>query len=673
MNIRITSLKLTNFKCFREKQLSLDSDVVTIMGRNGAGKTTIADAILFCLFGKNSEGQSDLELFKTRADGKVIPNLDHSVEITLFVTVPEASASGKEVSLRRSIKEVWVKKRGSDESVFKNNTVEYFVNGESFTKADYEKYISTLVDERVFRAITNPNYFASLKWQDQRNFLTSMVGDIVPEEIADTDELVSLVHALDNSNDDIVSYLKHLKYQIKQIKDKLDKIPVRLEEQNKALPEKLDWDALSAELDKARSELKEVEEKIVAINQGNGADIKRAELHKILEKKQKVFNAFNERAYQEYNAEYLDKQKKVNDATIKFNEELNNQKLMQQTIEADNRLIERCKQSIKECDEELERLRLAWPTRKFEVKEGDNICPACGQYLSPDVFANKVAAMRTRFNEALEAEKQSLRDKAKKVNQNKEDATKELETTEQKLVNDTATLEVIKETINTIFAEKAKLEKMIIVSPENRLAANKEAVGLYEQIEGLKKQLDSVTDSDTDKGQLADLQEQRSRQAELLAQLQQQLATRQQYDRIQALISGIHSEQKDLVSQLSELEKQEDIARQYQFRQNQLLESRINKHFSIVQWRLFRTVNNGGDSFEEPFCECYVDGIPYHSGLNQAARLNAGLDICRALCRFYNVTAPIVVDNCESVNNLLETESQQIQLYVSNDEQLIVQ
>ena len=83
MNIRITHLSMTNFKCFRSREFDFDNDITTIRGRNGEGKTTIADAILFCLFGKNVAGQSDLELFKTRENGQVIPNLDHSVEMRL--------------------------------------------------------------------------------------------------------------------------------------------------------------------------------------------------------------------------------------------------------------------------------------------------------------------------------------------------------------------------------------------------------------------------------------------------------------------------------------------------------------------------------------------------------------------------------------------------------------
>jgi hypothetical protein len=148
--------------------------------------------------------------------------------------------------------------------------------------------------------------------------------------------------------------------------------------------------------------------------------------------------------------------------------------------------------------------------------------------------------------------------------------------------------------------------------------------------------------------------------------LQQQLATRQQYDKIVGLIDGINADEKALVRQLSELEKKEDLARRYQNRQNAILEERINEHFSLVKWKMFRTVNNNGDPFDEPYCECYVDGVAYHDGLNQAARLNAGLDIINTLCKHYFVSAPILLDNAESTINIIQTIGQQIRLLVSD-------
>ena len=670
MNIRITRLTMTNFKCFHgENTYDLDKDIVTIRGRNGAGKTTIADAIFFCLFGKNTEGQSDLELFKTRENGKVIPNLDHSVELALTTN---AITGPNEISLKRSIKEVWIKKRGSEELVFKNNSTECWVNGESYQPTDFKKYIDQLVDERIFRAITNPMYFTGLKWQDQRAFLKQMAGSIEPEYIANTDELKSLVDYFDQHDESLEDYLKHRSYKIKEIRKKIDLIPTRLEEQNKALPERLDWDTLSSSYADTECQLKDIDAKIAAINQGNGSDVKRSDLRAAIDKLRQQTNAIEDKARDTIRKETDEHNQRVSDLSMRFNEALNNQKLMEQTIEADKRIIERCEQSINDCDEELERLRLAWPTRKFEVKKGDNICPTCGQYLSPDMFANKVAYMRMRFNEALEVEKQHLRDNAAKVKKNKEDAEKELEATKQKLADDTQSLADIKESINTIFLGKAKEEKKALPTLDDFLPCNEEYQAALREKTSLEYELNNLTDSDDNREQLAKLQDEKVRCSEILSRCQQQLATRQLYDRILALIDGINEEQKDLIKQLSKLEQEEDVARQYQFRQNQLLEERINKHFSLVQWRLFETVNNGGDSFEKEACECFVDGVGYHSGLNQAARLNAGLDICEALCRFYNVSAPIIIDNAESTLNILQTTGQQIRLEVHDSNLTLV-
>ena len=660
MNIRITYISLTNFKCFRSKELAFDGEITTIRGRNGAGKTTIADAILFCLFGKNTMGQSDLELFKTRENGKVIPNLDHSVELSL-------SVEDRDITLKRSIKEVWIKKRGSDESVFKNNTVEYFVNGESFTKKDYEQFISNLISEDVFRAITNPNYFPSLKWQDQRAFLSQLDGEIQTEEIANTKELAEFIQYL-NPSESVVEYLKHLSYQIKQIKDKLEKIPVRLEEQNKALPEKLNWDGLQMELDEAKKRLKETEETILKVNSGNGADVKRKELRNQISETTMAVDKLTFDARTKASYKKSEKQKRLNEASIKFNEALNNQKLMEQTIEADKRMIERCKETIDDCDKQLQKLREEWPTQKFEIEQNVGYCPTCGQSLPPDVVEGKIEHLRQQFNQNKEAKKKELNERAAKIKQEKLDADTEREAKEQKLVDDTKQLEVIKESINTIFSEKAKIEKEPIKSVDEILAENEQYVALSKQLEELKAALESITGTEIDKEQLEELKKKRDEEDEDVSRLQALLSTRQQYDKIVSLIGGINKEQEDLVKQLSELERKEDIARQYQFRQNQLLEERINKHFKLVQWRLFKTINNGGDSFEEPFCECYVDGVGYHSGLNQAARLNAGLDIVNALCNFYSVSAPIILDNAESTLNILQTAGQQLRLQVFDSE-----
>ena len=677
MNIRITNLTLTNFKCFKHKEIGFNNNITTISGRNGAGKTTIADAILWCLFGKNSQGQADFDLKTHDENGKPIPNLDHSVEMVLVTSAPDDATF--EITLKRTIKETWIKKRGTDEQVFKNNTTEYMVNGDSYTAGDYKKYINNLVDENVFKAITNPAYFPGLKWQVQREFLTRIAGEILPEEIADSDDLVELVHQLDNSNDDIIAYRKHLSYQIKQIKDKLDKIPVRLEEQNKALPENLDYDALQAEYDNLTKSLKEIDEKILAIRSGNGQDVHKDEIRKQLNEKYELKRNEEQNMQQRVLSMQKEHNDKVTELSNKFNSLLNDQKAYELQIQSLDTLKRRCGETLEKCEKDAEDIRKQWKENEsktnIEWSESDSICPVCGQYLPHEQLQEKKRKTLEQFNQKKAEVKSELTKWANNVKALRADTENMIKDYDEKKAEAEKNLADIKEQLNQVFAEKQNAER------------DKEAIPTYEflcetsigyqaflkQIETLENELKSGSSSDeADTSALSELEEKKKTFTEGIQTLTAQLATRDMRLKILALIDGINEEQKDLVRQLSELEKKEDVARRYQDRQNFILESRINEHFSLVQWKLFRTVNNGGDPFDEPYCECYVNGVAYHDGLNQAARLNAGLDIINTLCKHYDVSAPIILDNSESTINIIGTIGQQIRLQVADTDLSLV-
>ena len=93
-----------------------------------------------------------------------------------------------------------------------------------------------------------------------------------------------------------------------------------------------------------------------------------------------------------------------------------------------------------------------------------------------------------------------------------------------------------------------------------------------------------------------------------------------------------------------------------------MLEEKINSKFKYARFKLFKTNINGGI---EEVCETIFNGVPYSSGLNNAARINVGLDIISTLSEHYGVTAPIFVDNSEAVTKLIDINSQVISLVVS--------
>lgn len=668
MNIRITRLELTNFKCFKSKEFKFDSHITTIRGRNGAGKTTIADAILWCLFGKNAAGQSSFSIKTHDEHGNDIPHLDHSVEIVLETSDPNDATF--EITLKRTLKETWIKKRRTSEQVLKNNTTEYLINGEAVTAKDYEKYISELIPEEIFRAITNPLHFLSLKWQVQREFLAKMVGDIDNNDIVgDFEELKSLST---EESKDIIAYLKHLSYQINQVKDKLDKVPVRLEEQHKALPVLLDWDKLASEQQEIQIKLQSLNDEIVRIKSGNGGDVLREQINGEIVRNLQDIADYTSKVNSLIIEEQRKKDENVAEASRKFNSLVTTQRDLESQIKSFDTLILRCNDVLSQCEKDAQQIREEWAanlSRKLAFSDNDCICPTCGQYLPQDQVAEKRKKAETDLLKSIADTKQSLIDRANKTKKLRSDTEDEIKNLENRKTESEKALEETKSAINDVFSEKAKLEKVRVRTFEERTSDDDKYQSLLKEKEDLKKKMDSVGVDTDSLRQLVDLENKKKEYTDSLRQLTEQLATKSQYEKIQALIGGIEKEQKDLIEQISDLERREDIARQYQDRQNEILEERINQHFSLVRWKMFRTINNGGDSFQEPYCECYSpDGSAYHDGANKAMRLNMGLDIINTLCKHYGVSAPIILDNAESTINILDTIGQQIRLSVNDSD-----
>ena len=87
--------------------------------------------------------------------------------------------------------------------------------------------------------------------------------------------------------------------------------------------------------------------------------------------------------------------------------------------------------------------------------------------------------------------------------------------------------------------------------------------------------------------------------------------------------------------------------------------------FDVARFKMFKEKVDG--ELEET-CLITVDGIAYDEGLNNAMRINVGLDIIETISKYYNSFAPIFIDNAESVTDVYDTTSQQIRLVVKEDE-----
>ena len=661
MKITIQNIAIQNFKGFVSYQTVLNPDITSFYGENGTGKTSLADAISWCLFGKDTENRQQFDIKHHAPDGSTEKGIEVSVSLDILCdSVPH--------NITRKLKENWVKQRGTTNEVFKGNATEYFVDSQPYTQAEFKSFISQIINESTFRAITSPTFFCSQKWEEQRRFLSNMVGEISNTEIAGGDEKYSkLLESL--STETIISVLKSLRYRINECKSKLSEYPVSIAALKKTLPEIQESPTPLSE-EEIRAEIFSINNNISNLKKGNTSEVQREEINSKINFAQKRINEM-ERSATNMAARYRD------EAFKKSEEKRNRISEIELKISKGKGLIEenkiemdRANKQLEICKQDMDALKVKWEEKvnapaNVQISEEDKLCPTCGQELPQESIQQLILERREKLMKQRAKDEEELTSQINDVKELRNQCKKILS------INPEA-IKIVEGKIKSLTSEIEELEAKKAETPKTYdeiLADNPNYKAVKEEITTLKSQLENISDTPIDEEQLEKYTSRLSELENLRDSIQKNKVIQEQRDKIELLISQAQSEQKSCAERLAALEREEDIARSFSDRADSLLEQKVNKHFSLVKWRMFRQNINGN---KEPYCECYVNNTAYHDGLNSAMKINAGLDIINTLCKIYNCNAPITIDNNESVNDIIPTQSQQIRLYVSKDTSLII-
>ncbi len=247
--MKLITLKLQNFKGIRNFTLDAQGRDISVFGDNATGKTTLADAFMWLLFDKDSANRKDFEIKTLGPDGKPEHGLDHSVEAVLELE------DGSHLALKKVFKEKWTKKRGSAKAEFTGHTVDHFIDVVPVQKKEYDARIADIIDEETFKLLTNPKYFNEhLHWQKRRQILLEVCGDVSDAEVIASDKALARLPEIlgDRSLED---HRKVIAARRAEINKELDRIPVRIDEAARALPDLAGLDR--AVLEKKLKELQE--------------------------------------------------------------------------------------------------------------------------------------------------------------------------------------------------------------------------------------------------------------------------------------------------------------------------------------------------------------------------------------------------------------------------------
>lgn len=652
--IQLKSITLRNWRGEKERttQFNLGGNVTRICGRNGLGKSRHMDAFCWLLFGKDSKDRKDFNLRTTDEQGNPLHHCECSVEGTLVV-------DGTEITIKREYKEQWVKPRGQVEEVFKGNITECTWNGVPVRVSDYKERINNeIIDESLFKMLTNTEYFLSLKQDIQREALMAIAGVKSDEEIAGNNkDFLTLLDTL--SGKSLADYRKQVAVEKKRLKAQADEIKPRIDQTNKMKPEADEWDTLEGMLADKKKELEEVSELLHSEDaRKQSAHDKKAALNREksqIAQQQKDIIAAEKRIRQQ-------EADKKNEAHEDINKEL--KKIHAERTECNidiARIKERTTYLEKEITnimDELNKLRSEWKSIRASQYTGSDTCPHCGQRLPENMLQDAM----TKFEEYKAKQLSDNQSKGKSL-------ASQLTSYKDEYLSRKDDISQLSQKLKSIDGQISKLYDRLKATPKVQPAeVNESELPAYAESKKRLSEIDTELAGITVTTTNETLIERERLVKEAIKNIEIQLNNRTIIANCDKEIARLEQEGRVLAQKIADLEKHEYIAAQFSRARIEDCESRLNSMFTMITWKLFDTTLDGNE-FET--CIPMIDGVSYGT-CNTAKQVNAGIDITNTLARHYGIYAPMFIDRAESVNTFIASNAQMIFLQVSNDNQLTI-
>ncbi len=647
MNIILKRIHMENFKIFQNKTVDFGR-ITRVFAQNYRGKSSIVDGFFWVLFGKSSTGDSEGKEFQPRRhdeNGVDIDRVPVIVELTL-------SVDDREIVIRKVQEQKWVRKRGDDFETYEGDGNKYFWNEVEVKEGEHKKRVAELIDEEVFKMVTNPHAFTSKKQDEQKKILTEKVARVTDDEVfglGGFDELREMLNV--NTFAEILSINKKA---LQGYKDDQKRIPAQIAERSKDIVE-IDFSEQELKLETLNMQLSEIERKIADASEAykDVANIKT----EIAEHRGKLteIEATEKNALTSKRREAQSKIDNVSYALVKAIQSKNTTDAdmvsLGQLISSNEVFIETYKTKIAD-------------KRAQEMDPEKNICPNCHRELTEDAKAEILIS----FEETKAHEVKQLIDQGNAIYLKVREGKARLVTLQESLTSMTDTIEKLTAEEAAAKAELAAIPSEVDLTGNTTYQGYKSTIAALEN--ALKQTEESLSDTNILKAELT------ARKADIQSQIdavRDELAKKQTIEDAKKRITELHEELRQATSKAAQCEKVLLMIENFEKVKTTLLTERVNSHFKLVTWSFEWQQKNGG---VEQYCSCSVKGTKYGKNRTSTAqKLMAGLDIINTLQEIYGVKAPIFIDDKEHYNdsNIPEMGCQLIMLSVSDDADIRVE
>jgi hypothetical protein len=466
-----------------------------------------------------------------------------------------------------------------------------------------------------------------MHWQKRRETLLDICGDVSDGDvIASNAELSRISEWLGDKTID--QHRKIATAKRKKINDELSEIPARISELDRVIVRDMvgfTGEKLVAANTELQEQLQAKERERMTLLSGSVAELENKLLSLLVQERKFVDEA---------TAEYKKQLRTFQDA----------QSDVKLTIDGLNRERENLSIHAERQKKIIDEYRQSWITVNSHQYQGDGLCPTCHQPVPESMMQEAIEV----FN----------RDKSEEL----ERITTEANHRKTALSNDEKRMDEIDETLKIHARDFIKFSHDI-TSTQERIDSVTVPADLIQEREGLEaeigKRKSSAPDTATIDAEIQSINETLSKNNETLAAIKQNKTAIERIDELK-------KQERKLSEELVAIDGELYLMDRFTVAKVAMLEDRINSRFKITTFKLFDTQINGGLA---ECCEIMHNGVPYAS-MNNAARINCGLDVIDVLSQNYGFHAPIWIDNAESVVDLFPTKSQQIRLVVSPQDQV---
>ena len=658
--VNLKSLSLTHFKGHKAISIAF-ADSTTISGDNRMGKSSIFDAFTWLLFGKDQFDRKDYEIFPI-VDNKRLDRVDAEVVGTL-------SVDGTIITLKRVFRQQWVRPRGASEEVYKGNETLFFVNDVPKKAGEYKAVIDGIIDEGLFKLITNPSAFLEMHWTKQREILFQIAGTVSDAEIAASNpKFKALLDTLNGKP--LAEFKKEIAARKRKLNEAMNDIQPRIDQTARLMPEAKDFEEIEGEIMDI-----DVELSAISMKMSDRSEAIRGQYNEIQEKQGKINALKSQQAeiIQQAKTKAQQEAYEANQQRAELEQSVATALRKLKNAEAEREEVkgnaERLAQQVKSTLTEIESLRKRWSDeneREYKGKDGCLICPVFGTECGDPTALGKHQEAQQKAKAAFMSEKEV---KLEAINDLGKSKVQELEALNKRMEAMEANLKQLSTDIVTLDKDHEALKQQLastpIVQPKEVKAVElTEWVKLSEEISAIEATISEVKPVDN-----SDILPRRQELTERRDSLKQKLTDRETIARLQQEVKRLQAEGSSLAQQIADLEQQEFTVAEFTRDKIEESEGRINGLFQIVRFKLFDTTNDGNEF--EACIPTNTFGIPI-AATNTAEQINAGLDIINTLTQFFGAKAPIFCDRAESVNEYIAAGSQMVFLRVTKEKTLSI-